>query len=181
MTPTVLYGSGCWTMTVDRARKLGVAQRRMLRKIVQTPRRRAEICPTAADQSENLGDQHLVKEDWQTWIVRATRDVEKHCSLANVEDWALAQRRKYWRWAGHVARISDGRWTSQLLHWIPWKGRRSRGRPLKRWAEELDKFVKSMGFDDASWDKLMQERDFWKNMEDNFVQSSPRKENGEKA
>jgi hypothetical protein len=36
VTPTVMYGSGCWTATVDRQNKLRVAQRQMLRKIVQT-------------------------------------------------------------------------------------------------------------------------------------------------
>ena len=38
VTPTVLYGSCCWTMTKEREHLLQVAQRRMLRKIVQVPR-----------------------------------------------------------------------------------------------------------------------------------------------
>ena len=40
ITPTVLYSAGTWTMNAARMKKLKVAQRRMLRNIVQVVRRR---------------------------------------------------------------------------------------------------------------------------------------------
>ncbi|CAH2267249.1 jg14717 [Pararge aegeria aegeria] len=33
-----------------------------------------------------------------------------------------------WRWAGHIARAKDGRWTEKILHWYPREDRRPRGR-----------------------------------------------------
>eukprot|EP00973_Karenia_brevis_P066267 9211251-Karenia_brevis.AAC.1 len=40
VTPSLLYGSGCWVMHSESAHKLKVAQRRMLRMMVDTRRRR---------------------------------------------------------------------------------------------------------------------------------------------
>jgi len=39
VTPTVLYGCGCWTMTKEREKKLRTAQRKMLRWIVGVGRK----------------------------------------------------------------------------------------------------------------------------------------------
>ena len=35
-----------------------------------------------------------------------------------------------WRWAGHVARMTDNRWTIRSTEWTPRDGRRSVGRLL---------------------------------------------------
>ena len=34
-----------------------------------------------------------------------------------------------WAWAGHVARRTDGRWTTAVTEWTPRTGKRSQGRP----------------------------------------------------
>lgn len=164
VTPTVLYASGCWTMTVDRESKIRVAQRRMLRKIVQTGRQREKTADDDTQPKPNFN------EEWVDWIVRATREAEKYCKQAGVDDWMEAQRRRHWRWAGHVARAQDSRWSKELLHWIPRNGWRSRGRPVKRWSDELNNFLERLGFEDGVWTDLAQERDFWHNLEDDFVQ-----------
>ena len=55
VTPTLLYSSGTWNMTVDRERKLQSTQRRMLRSIVQVSRRRFDRIPTESSTSSNSG------------------------------------------------------------------------------------------------------------------------------
>ncbi|PZC77902.1 hypothetical protein B5X24_HaOG202783 [Helicoverpa armigera] len=42
-----------------------------------------------------------------------------------------------WKWAGHVARFKDDRWTLRTVKWPGPKGNRSRGRPRARWADEI--------------------------------------------
>ncbi|KOB71517.1 Endonuclease-reverse transcriptase [Operophtera brumata] len=35
-----------------------------------------------------------------------------------------------WKWAGHIARVKDNRWSERVLHWWPRDGKRERGRPV---------------------------------------------------
>lgn len=51
----------------------------------------------------------------------------------------LAARLK-WNWAGRVCRILDELWAAISPRWIPNIGRRLRGRPKKRWRDELDAY-----------------------------------------
>ena len=41
-------------------------------------------------------------------------------------------RQSKWRWAGHVARFQDNRWTHRLTEWQPREGKRKRGRQKRR-------------------------------------------------
>ena len=43
------------------------------------------------------------------------------------------------RWTGHVARLSDDRWTSRITTWTPYDQRRPLGRPKTRWADPMTK------------------------------------------
>ena len=49
----------------------------------------------------------------------------------------MAARRK-WDWAGHVSRMRDGRWAILSMQWVPEDGPPRRGRPRRRWQDELD-------------------------------------------
>ena len=42
-----------------------------------------------------------------------------------------------WRWAGHIARMKDNRWTKRCTEWQPRRGKRSRGRPSRRWQDDI--------------------------------------------
>ena len=83
-------------------------------------------------------------EEWVDWIVRATREAEKHCERARVEDWIVAQRRRHWRWAGHVRRMTDARWTVQAMTWTPAEGKRHVGRPKKRWIDDINGYARGV-------------------------------------
>ncbi|KAK6762787.1 hypothetical protein RB195_023481 [Necator americanus] len=39
------------------------------------------------------------------------------------------------RWAGHIMRRIDDRWTKRTLEWIPRDAKRPRGRPPTRWSD----------------------------------------------
>ena len=47
-------------------------------------------------------------------------------------------RRRKWTWAGHVSRIRDNRWTLRITTWKPYERKTPRGRPARRWGDELE-------------------------------------------
>ena len=69
-----------------------------------------------------------------------------------------------WRWAGHIARMTDDRWTRRTMIWRPRTNCRSRGRPPVRWADDI---VAVAG---TNWVKKAQDREGWKSIEEAFVQ-----------
>ena len=105
ITPTILYGSASWTMTVQRERLLRTTQRRMMRKILGSGRRPAEVIDSASDsRSESVGgstvntdcDDQPMKEDetWVEWLKRTTGIVEKQLKAAGLDDWVVSQRKR---------------------------------------------------------------------------------------
>jgi hypothetical protein len=154
VTPTVLYGSCCWTMTVERERSLKVARRRMLRKVVQVVRQKDD------KNADGL-------EDWVTYIIRATQETEKISEENGVADWVLEQRRRKWKWAGHVARMEDRRWTNLALLWCP-SGQRAVGRPTKRWEDSLEQFAGEQ-LSGRNWISVAKDRTAWAALEKTYV------------
>ena len=134
VTPTFLYGGGTWTLTASCESKIKTTQRRMLRWMLGAGRRKLEPeQEEPEDEPEPLEEeceQDMSHETWIECIVRTTGIVEGHLNRTGLDDWVTAARRKYWRWAGHIARRSDGRWATKLLTWQPEHGRRKRGHPL---------------------------------------------------
>jgi hypothetical protein len=54
-------------------------------------------------------------------------------------------------WLGHVTRMDGGRMPSRILEWKP-VGRRITGRPRKRWSEDAEEDIQTMGI--RGWRKL---------------------------
>ena len=85
ITPTILYGCASWTTTHESMTKLVRTQRRMLRLIIGTSRRRS-ITPTHAATSIPIPDHSHAQptkrsddslEPWPQYIKRATRTAER--------------------------------------------------------------------------------------------------------
>ena len=104
-------------------------------------------------------------ETWMEWLQRTARLTDNCVSDGKVVDWVKEQRRRKWRWAGHVARRDDGRGTSWMISWEPVRGQRAPGRPVTRWEDALVYFTQGKG----RWTKLAQDRELWRALEDGFV------------
>ena len=77
---------------------------------------------------------------------------------------ALSHSQKLkWRWAGHVARLTDNRWTIQTTSWLGPSGQRKRGRPYARWADDLTKIA------GTHWMRLAKDREKWSSLEEAFT------------
>ena len=66
-------------------------------------------------------------------------------------------RRRKWIWAGHVSRIRDTRRTLRITTWKPYERKRPKGRPARRWRDELDDYWKG-----TIWQRIAQDRQTWK-------------------
>ena len=70
------------------------------------------------------------------------------------------------RWAGHIARINDNRWTKRMTDWTPRDWPRPRGRPALRWRDDL---IQNIGH---NWAQVAQDRKRWKESREGFLQGS---------
>ena len=152
VSATALYGCVSWTLNAERRSRLVSVQRRMLRMIV--------------------GVSRLESETYVEWIQRATHWAELQYSKIGGALWTIQQKKRKWRFAGHVARAMDGRWESRLLYWRPDGGTRRVGRPVARWTDELDDFMEDrMQCDAGSWISFAQDKDAWREWESEFARS----------
>jgi hypothetical protein len=65
------------------------------------------------------------------------------------------------RWAEHVAHMGEGRGVYRVLIERP-EGKRSLGRPRRRWEDNVKIHPIEMGFDAASWIRLALDRILWR-------------------
>ena len=68
------------------------------------------------------------------------------------------------KWAGHIARMEDNRWTKRSTEWTPRTEKRSRGRPPRRWRDDIEKIFGN------TWTRAAQERTLWKMRTEGYIQ-----------
>jgi hypothetical protein len=68
---------------------------------------------------------------------------------------------KRMRWAGHVAQIGEKRNACRLLIGKP-EVKRSPGRPRCRWVDKIRMNLGEVGWSDADWIGLAQDRNRWR-------------------
>ena len=49
-------------------------------------------------------------------------------------------KKQKWRWARHVARMNDNRWTKRITDWCLYSDKRSKKRLDITWRDEIEKF-----------------------------------------
>ena len=77
--------------------------------------------------------------------------------MIQVADVMEQVRRRKWTWAGYVSWIRNNRRTLRVTTWKPNERKRPRGRPARRWRDELDDYWK-----DTIWQRIAQDRQMWK-------------------
>ena len=65
------------------------------------------------------------------------------------------------RWAGHVARMGEGRGVHRVLIGKP-EGKRPLGRPSHRWEDNIKMVLQEVGGNCGDWMELAQDRDRWR-------------------
>jgi hypothetical protein len=65
------------------------------------------------------------------------------------------------RWAGHVARMAEGRGVYRVLVGKP-EGKRPLGRPTRRWEDNIKLDLMETGINGANWIRLAQDRVQWR-------------------
>jgi hypothetical protein len=64
------------------------------------------------------------------------------------------------RWAGHVARMGEGRGVYSVLVGRP-EGKRPLGRPEHKWEDNIKMDLKEIGIDGTNWIRLAHDRVQW--------------------
>jgi hypothetical protein len=70
-------------------------------------------------------------------------------------------RSRKMRWAGHLARMGEGRGVYRVLVERP-KGKRPLGRPRPRWEDNINMGFREIRIDGANWIQLAQYRVQWR-------------------
>ena len=81
-----------------------------------------------------------------------------------MKDIILKIKEAKWRWAGHLMRRDDNRWTKRMTEWQPRCGKRGRGRQKLRWRDDITSYA------GTTWTRLAQDRKQWKNHEEGYIQ-----------
>ena len=67
------------------------------------------------------------------------------------------------RWAGHLARMEEGRSAFQILTGTP-TGTRLLKRPRRRWEDNIRVYLKEIGVNTRNWVDSAQDRDYWRTL-----------------
>ena len=65
------------------------------------------------------------------------------------------------RWAGHVARMEEGRGVHKVLVWKP-EGKRPLGRTRRRWEDNIKMDLQEVGCGVVDWIELAPDKDRWR-------------------
>ena len=63
------------------------------------------------------------------------------------------------RWAGHVARMEEGRSAFKILTGKP-TGKRPLGRPRRRWEDNIRMYLEEVGINAGNWVDSAQDRNY---------------------
>ena len=134
--PVVLYRCESWSLTLREERRLRVFENRILRRIFGPKR------------DEVTGE----------WRKLQNEELKGLYSSPNIVR-VIKSRRM--RWAGHVARMGEGRGVYRVLVGKP-EGKRPLGRPRHRWEDNIRMDLQEVGLGYENWIGLAQDTDRWR-------------------
>ena len=92
------------------------------------------------------------------WRKLRSEELSDLYSLPNIVRVVKSRRM---RWAGHVARMGEGRGMHRVLVGKP-EGKRPLGRPRRRWEDNIKRDLQEVGGGCEDWMELAQDRDRWR-------------------
>jgi len=101
-----------------------------------------------------------VQDENGIWRIRKNHERKELIGSADIVRFIKSRRMA---WLRHVMRMDGGRMPRRILEWKP-MGRRIRGRPRKRWIEDVEEDTQTMGI--RGWRKLCREMTEWKKITD---------------
>ena len=131
-----MYGCETWSLTLREERRLRVFENRVLRRLFGPKR------------DEVTGE----------WRKLYNEELSDLYSLPNIVRVGKSRRM---RWAGHVARMGEGRSVRRVLVGKP-EGKRPLGRPRCRWDDKIKMNLQEVGGACGDWLELAQDRDRWR-------------------
>ena len=90
------------------------------------------------------------------WRIRTNYELNDLIKNADIVRFVKCKRIA---WLGYVMWMEGKRIPIRVLEWKP-TGRTNRGRPRKRWIEDIEEDIQTMGI--RGWRKLCKERAEWK-------------------
>jgi hypothetical protein len=97
------------------------------------------------------------REEDGSW--RKLRNDKLHSLYSSPNIVRVIKSRKM-RWAGHVARIGEGRGVYRVLVGRP-EGKRPRGRPKLMWEDNIKLYLREIVIDGVNWIRLAYDRVQW--------------------
>jgi hypothetical protein len=97
-----------------------------------------------------------VQNEDGSWRIRRNYELSELVKTADIVKFIKNRRMA---WVSHVMQMDKKRTPKRILEWKP-TGRRIRGRPRKRWIEDIKADIQIMGI--RGWRKLCKEREEWK-------------------
>ena len=96
------------------------------------------------------------------------KDKIRHTEIrkkTKVQDIMTKIKAAKWKWAGHVIRTNDNRWTKRMTEWQPRNGKRKRGRQKRRWRDDITSYMGT-----TAWTRTAMTRPEWKRLEAGFIE-----------
>ena len=87
------------------------------------------------------------------------REIRKRKNITDIIEYTLNQK---WKWAAHVARMKDKKWTKRCTECQPRGRKRSRGRPRRRWQDDIAK-------ERTTWNSKATDRRQWKALIEGYI------------
>lgn len=91
--------------------------------------------------------------------VRSTKIREK----TKIVDITTRVDQQKWRWAGHMIRDPQNKWSKSVSNWYPRDGKRNRGRQQMRWEDDLRLTAGHL------WRRVARDRTQWKMLEEAYA------------
>jgi hypothetical protein len=153
VTPTVLFGLSSCPLTKQQVQSIDALQRRMLRSIV--------------------GWRRVSDEHWSETMRRMRDRVDHALHLFPVKNWSTQFYCRKFRFVNSMVRKPEA-WPAKAICWSPPltnpQARRSRGRPPRRWDDDLIAFA-SVQFPGENWYEVANDTPRWLSHEQAYIDS----------